>query len=260
MDNLIYLDNAATTPIDPEVIEIMTGALKNIYGNPSSTHAHGRKAKNLIEEARGTIARLLNCQAGEIIFTSGGTEADNIIIRGAVKSLGVTHIITSPIEHHAVLHTAEELKNAGLAELHHVAHHENGHVDLNSLEELLKQSTGKVLVSLMHANNELGNILNLELAGTICHQYGALFHSDTVQTMGQYKFDLSKNHVDFITGAAHKFNGPKGVGFYYAAKKNRPASLITGGSQERGFRAGTENVHAIAGMAKALEICYRDFD
>lgn len=259
MNERIYLDNAATSPLDSEVLESMIAVMQEVYGNPSSTHAHGRKAKNLIEESRGKIAKLLQCSPAEIIFTSGGTEADNIILRGCIKSLGIKNIVTSEIEHHAVLHTAQELEAEGLVKLHFVKHFSNGHVDLASLESIL-QKTENCLVSLMHANNELGNILDLEKAGEIAHRYGALFHSDTVQSMGQFPFNLSSGKVDFITGAAHKFNGPKGVGFYYAAKHCRPAALITGGAQERGLRGGTENVQCIVGMAKALEICYRDMD
>lgn len=259
MENRIYLDNAATTPLDGEVLETMIEVMRDVYGNPSSTHAHGRKARNLVEEARGTIAKLLQCTPGEIIFTSGGTEADNQILRGAVKGLGIKTIITSPIEHHAVLHTAEELEKEGQIKLLLVKHTENGHVDIENLKELLSANPN-CLVSLMHANNELGNILDLDTVGRLTHEYGALFHSDTVQTMGHFTFDLSKGNVDFITGAAHKFNGPKGIGFMYCSRKNRPAALITGGAQERELRGGTENVQCIVGMAKALEICYRDLD
>lgn len=259
MENRIYLDNAATSPVNPEVIEAMVQCMKEIYGNPSSTHAHGRKAKNLLEEARGTIAKLLNCQPGEIIFTSGGTEADNTILRGAIKNLGVKNIITSRIEHHAVLHTAELLESEGLVKVHFVDLDEKGHVNLDHLEKLLQENS-HVLVSLMHANNEIGNLLSLKKVGELAHKYHALFHSDTVQTMGQFSMDLSQGYVDFAVGAAHKFNGPKGVGFLYCSKKNRPAPLITGGAQEREMRSGTENLHAVVGMAKALEISYRDME
>lgn len=249
----IYLDNAATSPMYPEVIDFMAMNMKEIYGNPSSSHAHGRKAKNLLEESRGKIAKLLMCQPGEIVFTSGGTEADNIILRGAVKNLGVKTIITSPIEHHAVLHTAEDLHKSGAAELKLVRLDDKGHIDLEDLEQILAQSPN-ALVSLMHSNNEIGNLLNLQQVGEIAHKYNALFHSDTVQTMGQIPMDLSKMHVDFVVGAAHKFNGPKGVGFFFCPKKSRPGSLITGGAQERELRSGTENLHGIAGMALALEM------
>lgn len=251
--NRIYLDNAATSPMVPEVIDLMAETMRDIYGNPSSAHAHGRKAKNLLEESRGKIAKLLNCQPGEIVFTSGGTEADNIILRGAIKNLGVKHIITSPIEHHAVLHTAEDLHKTNAATMHLVQLDAQGHVDLEHLESLLAAHP-HALVSLMHSNNEIGNLLDLQKVGELAHKYGALFHSDTVQTMGQMPLDLSLGHVDFVVGAAHKFNGPKGVGFFYCPKKSRPAPLITGGAQERELRSGTENLHGIVGMAKALEI------
>ena len=262
MNNLterIYLDNAATTPMDPEVVDAMIPILREHFGNPSSTHGHGRKAKNIIEESRGKIASLLKCSPGEIFFTSGGTEADNLVLRGSVANLGVTTIISSPIEHHAVLHTAEDLHKNAKINLQLVNILPNGHVDTNHLYELLKKYPN-ALVSLMHANNEIGNMLNIEEVGNNIHQANALFHSDTVQTMGHYNFDLSKGYVDFLCGAGHKFNGPKGVGFLYMNKKNRVAPEITGGSQEREVRGGTENVHGIVGIAKALEINYRDLE
>jgi cysteine desulfurase len=253
MNERIYLDNAATSPMFPEVIELMAQTLSEVYGNPSSSHAHGRKAKNLLEEARGSIAKIINCQPGEIIFTSGGTEADNMVLRGALINLGIQNIITSPIEHHAVLHTAEDLHNKNKVQMHLVKLLPNGHIDLNHLEELLVVNPN-CLVSLMHANNEIGNLLNIQKVGELAHKYRALFHSDTVQTMGQLPFDMSQGFIDFAVGAAHKFNGPKGVGFLYCSKKHRPASLITGGAQERELRSGTENLHSIVGMAKALEM------
>jgi cysteine desulfurase len=253
MNERIYLDNAATSPMFPEVIDLMAETMREVYGNPSSAHAHGRKAKNLLEEARGTIARLLNCQPGEIIFTSGGTEADNMVLRGTIKNQGIKHIITSPLEHHAVLHTAEDLHKQGEVELHLVKLTDEGHIDLEDLERLLSMHSN-VLVSLMHANNEIGNLLSIKKVGELAHKYNALFHSDTVQTMGQFSFDLSQGYIDFAVGAAHKFNGPKGVGFLYSSKKHRPAPLITGGAQERELRSGTENLHSIVGMAKALEL------
>jgi cysteine desulfurase len=208
------------------------------------------------------IASLLKVTPGEIIFTSGGTEADNMALRCSVQSLGVKHIITSHIEHHAVLHTAEELANMGKVELHYVKLTENGHVDINSLEDLLKEYQN-VLVSLMHANNEIGNLLDIEKVSKLCRKYNAYFHSDTIQTMGHYAFNLNQDSgisIDFAVGAAHKFNGPKGVGFLYSNKRLKIQPLLTGGSQERELRGGTENVYGIVGMAKALEICYRDMD
>jgi len=262
MNNLtarIYLDNAATTPMDPEVVDAMIPMLREHFGNPSSTHGHGRKAKNIIEESRGKIASLLKCSPGEIFFTSGGTEADNLVLRGSVANLGVKTIISSPIEHHAVLHTAEDLHKNAKINLQLVNILPNGHVDTTHLYELLNKYPN-ALVSLMHANNEIGNMLNIEEVGNNIHQANALFHSDTVQTMGHYNFDLSKGYIDFLCGAGHKFNGPKGVGFLYMNKKNRVAPEITGGSQEREVRGGTENVHGIVGIAKALEISYRDLE
>jgi cysteine desulfurase len=259
MENRIYLDNAATTAIDPEVVETMIPVLRDLYGNPSSTHGHGRKVKALLEEARSKIARLLNCTPGEIIFTSGGTEADNMAIRGAVKHLGVKHIITSPIEHHAVVHTVEEMQHSKKAEMHLVRLDEKGHVDLQHLEELLA-TFPDALVTLMHGNNEIGNLLDLEKVAELCVKYDAWFHTDTVQTMGHYRFDLQQLPVDFLACGAHKFNGPKGVGFIYIRKGSRMKPFITGGAQEREMRGGTENVYGIVGLAKALEICYRDLD
>lgn len=259
MQNRIYLDNAATSPLDPEVLDAMIPVMRDLYGNPSSTHGHGRKVRALMEEARGSIAKLLNCQPSEIFFTSGGTEADNLALRSAVMYKGIKNIITSPIEHHAVLHTAEELHKTGMAEMHLLRLTENGHVDLDHLQSLLKALPNS-LVSLMHANNEIGNLLDIETAGNIAHSAGALFHCDTVQTMGHYPFDLSLGHIDYLAAAAHKFNGPKGVGFIYMNKAHRLPPQITGGAQEREVRGGTENVYGIIGMAKALEICYRDMD
>jgi len=255
----VYLDNAATTPLDPEVFEAMKPFLLEDFGNPSSTHAHGRKVRAAIESARKKIAELLNCTPGEIIFTSGGTEADNAIIRCAVESYGIKHVISTPIEHHAVTHTLETLEKQGVVELHFVNLDANGQVDLQHLEELLKTHPN-ALVSLMHANNEIGNLLSLEAVGNLCEQYGAYFHSDTVQTMGHYRHDMKKLKVHGLTAAAHKFHGPKGVGFMYINKDKKIKQLIHGGAQERNMRGGTENVYGIIGLAKALEICYREMD
>ena len=259
MNDRIYLDNAATTPLDPEVLEAMIPVMKEFYGNPSSTHGHGRKVKAMLEESRGKIAKLLNCQPSEIFFTSGGTEADNLALRGSVETWGVKNIITSPIEHHAVLHTVEELEKAGLVQMHLVRLTDKGHVDMQHLQELL-DTCPNALVSLMHANNEIGNLLDVDAVGQMAHAKGALFHCDTVQTMGHYAFDLSKGSIDFLAAAAHKFNGPKGVGFIYINRQRRLKPQITGGAQEREVRGGTENVYGIVGIAKALEICYRDMD
>jgi cysteine desulfurase len=255
----VYLDNAATTPLDPEVFEAMKPFMLEDFGNPSSTHAHGRKVRAAIESARKKIAELLNCTPGEIIFTSGGTEADNAIIRCAVETYGIKHAISTPIEHHAVTHTLETLEKQSIVELHFVKLDANGSVDLQHLEELLKAHPN-ALVSLMHANNEIGNLLSLETVGNLCERYGAYFHSDTIQTMGHYRHDMKKLKVHGITAAAHKFHGPKGVGFMYINKDKKIKQLIHGGAQERNMRGGTENVYGIIGLAKALEICYSEME
>jgi cysteine desulfurase len=255
----IYLDNAATTPLDPEVFEAMKPFLLEDFGNPSSTHSHGRKVRAAIESGRKKIAELLNCTPGEIIFTSGGTEADNAIIRCAVDTYSIKHVISTPIEHHAVTHTLETLKKQGIIELHDVTLDEIGHVDLNQLEKLLKEFPN-ALVSLMHANNEIGNVLDLGAVGELCEKYNAYFHSDTVQTVGHYRHDMKKIKVHGMTAAAHKFHGPKGVGFMYINKAKKIHPFVHGGSQERNMRGGTENVYGIIGLTKALEICYREMD
>ncbi len=255
----IYLDNAATTPLDPEVIEVMVQTMQNEYGNPSSIHSHGRQAKTIVEKARKTIAQLLNAAPAEIFFTSGGTEADNMAIVRSIEAFGITHAITSPIEHHAVLHTLEELAKTGKIHLDLLRVDDKGNIDLTHLEELLAHNP-RTLVSLMHANNELGNLTDIQRVSEICQQYQAVFHSDTVQTMGHYPHNLSQMKIDFITGAGHKFHGPKGVGFLYINSNNKIKPLIFGGAQERNMRGGTENVYGIAGLAKALEIAYRDME
>lgn len=253
----IYLDNAATTPLDPEVFEAMKPFLMEDFGNPSSTHAHGRKVRAAIEQARKKVAELLNCTPGEIIFTSGGTEADNAILISSVHTYNIKHAISSPIEHHAVTHTLETLARQGAIELHHVQLDAKGHVDLNDLERLLQQYPG-ALVSLMQANNEIGNLLPIEQVGELCKKFTAYFHSDTVQTMGHYRHDLKKLNIHGLTAAAHKFHGPKGAGFMYINKDRKIQPLMHGGAQERNMRGGTENVYGIIGLAKALEICYRE--
>jgi cysteine desulfurase len=249
----VYLDNAATTPMHPEVIKVMTDMMQNCFGNPSSTHAKGREVKTHVEDARRKVASLLGCTPGEIFFTSGGTEADNMAIRQSVNCLGVQHIITSPIEHHAVLHTIEELAHQGKITMHLVKLTANGHIDVAHLEELLQQHP-HALVSLMHSNNELGNMIDMVEIGELCKKYNALFHCDTVQTVGHQPINLSQVNVDFIAGAAHKFNGPKGIGFIYINANNKVQPYITGGAQERNMRGGTENVYGIIGLAKALEL------
>lgn len=252
----VYLDNAATTPIAPEVVEAMLPILRDGFGNPSSSHSYGRKSKALIEISRRSIAKHINCLPSEIIFTSGGTEADNMALNSAVYQMGVTHIITSELEHHAVGHTAEHLKSDNIR-VSFVKVCDKGNVDLKDLERLL-QTEDKTLVSLMHANNEISTLLPIKTVSEMCHKYKALFHSDTVQTMGHYAFDLQNLDIDFITGAAHKFHGPKGIGFLYMNKKRKADVLIHGGAQERGLRGGTENVYGIVGLAKAMDMAYED--
>ncbi len=249
----IYLDNAATTPIAPEVIDVMLPILKENFGNPSSSHSFGRNAKALLENARRTIAKTINCSSAEIIFTSGGTEADNMAIRCAVEQLGVKHIITSKIEHHAVLHTVEYLQKQFDVEVSYVECDDKGNTQLAHLEKLL-QKNEKTLVTLMHANNEIGTYLPIKQVGELCKQYNALFHSDSVQTIGHIPIDIATFYCDFLTCAAHKLHGPKGVGFLYANKRNRIQAFIQGGAQERGLRSGTENTASIVGMAKAIEM------
>jgi cysteine desulfurase len=255
----IYLDNAATTPLDPEVFEAMKPFMLEDYGNPSSTHAHGRKVRAAIESSRKKIAELLNCTPGEIIFTSGGTEADNTLIISGINTYGIKHAISSPIEHHAVTHTLETMEKQGVIQLHHVSLSEKGHVDLNHLEELLKQYPNS-LISLMHANNEIGNLLDIKKVGELADQHNAFFHSDTVQTMGHYRHDMKDLHVCGMTAGAHKFHGPKGTGFMYIRKGRKIDQFIHGGAQERNMRGGTENTYGIIGLAKALEIAYHEMD
>ena len=256
----VYLDNAATTPLDEEVLDAMLPVLKDGFGNPSSTHSYGRKIKSLIERARKNVAKHINCTPGEIFFTSGGTEADNMAIRCAVKDLGVKHIVTSPIEHHAVGHTIDRLKTKGLVDVTYVHLDENGHIDLQHLDQILSTSA-KTLVSLMHANNEVANLLPIHRVSEICHKHGAVFHSDTVQTMAHYRFDMEElEQVHFLACSAHKFHGPKGVGFLYVNKSVQINPLIHGGSQERNMRGGTENVYGIVGLSKAMDVAYKDLN
>jgi cysteine desulfurase len=250
----IYLDNAATTPILPEVIDAISSAMANVYGNPSSIHHIGRKAKSLVETSRKNIAKHFNASAQEIIFTAGGSEADNLILRNAVTNLGVTTIISSKIEHHAVLHTMEHLRNEFDIVVKYVDLDENGTVNYTHLAQLLQASDDKKLVSLMYVNNEIGNILNLEKVSELCIANKALFHSDTVQGIGHFNIDVKQTPIDFFVASAHKFHGPKGVGFAYIKRGFGIHPILHGGEQERGARAGTENVHSILGMEKALEI------
>ena len=251
----VYLDNAATTRVDPNVVVVMTDCLRKNYGNPSSIHSFGRKSRALIEKSRRKIASLINASPSEIYFTSGGTEADNMALRGAVRDAGVKNIITSKIEHPAVLNTAINLKKQGLISLHYVKLDDDGQVDLLNLESLLKKYKN-TLVSLMHANNEIGNLLPINKVSKVCNKYGALFHCDTVQTLAHLPIDVKLTPVDFIVCSAHKFHGPKGVGFLYVNNKINITPLIHGGSQEKNMRGGTEYVYGIVGLAKAMEIAF----
>lgn len=255
----VYLDNAATTPLDKEVLEEMMPYMTEFYGNPSSIHGFGRKTRAAIENARKSVAKSLNVSPSEIFFTSGGTEADNMAIRCSIHDLGIKYAITSRIEHHAVLHTLEKLEEEGIIKLSFVNLTPEGQVDLEHLEQLLKNND-RTFVSLMHANNEIGNLLPIKEVGEICGRYNAVFHSDTVQTMGHYAMDLQKINIHFITCAAHKFHGPKGVGFLYVSSKIKINPLIYGGGQERNMRGGTENLYGIVGLAKALEVALRDVE
>ena len=255
----VYFDNAATTPIRNEIIELMTQSMSTTFGNPSSTHGFGRTAKSMIETARKSVANHLNCEPQEIIFTSGGTESDNMILRCAVKDLGVKTIISSVIEHHAVLHALDDLEKEGVS-IHYVDLDENGSPNLDHLESLLNSDDTLKLVSLMHINNEIGNVLDLDRVGVLCKANGAYFHTDAVQGVGHFRFDLKSQPIDFLAAAAHKFHGPKGVGFAYIRKKMPLDPFIVGGPQERGLRAGTESVHNIIGLQKAIEIAYENLE
>lgn len=256
----IYLDNAATTPLASEVFDEMAPYIKNMFGNPSSQHAFGREAKGILETARRKVAGYLNAKPAEIIFTSGGTEADNMVFNTAVHQLGVERIITSSIEHHAVIHTVEDTCSKNKLEFELVNLTSDGHIDLDHFEKLLAKSDKKTLVSLMHGNNEIGNLLPLHKVSELCRAHGAYFHSDTVQTMAHYRFDLNDLDIDFLTCSAHKFHGPKGVGFLYMNHKIHGIPLIQGGSQERGMRGGTENIYSIVGLAKAMELAYTNIE
>ncbi len=255
----VYLDNAATTPMAPQVLQAMLPYFTEHFGNPSSSHAFGRKTKTAIENARRSIAKHLNCTPAEIFFTSGGTEADNLAIHAAIHDLGCKHIITSPIEHSAVLKTAQLVESKGLAKLSLVKLDALGNVDMEDLEQLLTTHPHS-FVTLMHANNEIGNMISLKAVGELCHKYDAYFHSDTVQTMGHYAINLAETPIHFLNASAHKFHGPKGVGFMYVNKQVKINPDITGGGQERGMRGGTENLYGIVGMAKALELAYQDLE
>ena len=256
----IYFDNAATTQLDSGVLEAMMPFLTGKFGNPSSIYSYGRESKIGIEAARKSVAKILNAHPAEIFFTSGGTESNNTAIHTSIRDLGCRHIITSQIEHHAVTHTVEHLDALDLVKVSYVKLLPNGHIDLEDLEKLLAASEEKTLVSLMHANNEIGNMIDIHEVGRICKLYNAIFHSDTVQTVGHFPIDLRNTAVHFITGAAHKFHGPKGVGILYINENIRIKPFIHGGSQERNMRAGTENLYGIIGFAKALENATQNFE
>ncbi|OEK06920.1 cysteine desulfurase family protein [Roseivirga misakiensis] len=255
----IYFDNAATTPLDPEVFEEMKPLMLDVFGNPSSTHAHGREARTKIEHARRKVADLLNTTPSEIFFTSGGTEADNTAITCCVDAYGLKHIITSKIEHKAVLETAMKMEELGLAKVSFVDLDHQGHINMDHLQSLLKNNS-RSLVSIMHANNEIGTLNDINAIGELASEYDAIFHSDTVQTMGHFAHDTQNLKCHFLVGAGHKFHGPKGVGFLRVCKSKRIGRFIHGGGQERNHRGGTENLYGIVGMAKALEIAYREME
>lgn len=256
----VYFDNAATTKIDDSVIEKMNLVMKESYGNPSSTHGYGRESRVLIEKARKSIANEFNVQPSEIIFTSGGTESDNIVLTSAVEDLKVDTIITTEIEHHAVLNVVKHLNKRHSIDVKFLKIDSSGQISLKDLRNALDSVNSRALVSLMHINNEVGSIINLEEVGNICKEYEAIFHSDTVQSIGRYKFNLSSLNIDYIVGSAHKFHGPKGIGFLYANKDLKIQPLLIGGSQERGLRAGTESVHNITGMESAFLLAYENLD
>lgn len=249
----IYFDNAATTPLDKDVLDVMLPYMTEKFGNPSSIYSYGRESRLAIETARKSVAKILNAHPGEIFFTSGGTESTNTAISAAIYNLGCRHIISSKIEHHATLHTVEHMNAREKVKLSYVKLLPDGHVDMNHLRELLAGSAERCLVSLMHANNEIGNLLDLEAVGKLCQEFDAIFHSDTVQTVGHYPFDLRNLPIHFINASAHKFHGPKGVGILYINENVKISPFIQGGAQERNMRAGTENLYGIVGFAKALE-------
>jgi cysteine desulfurase len=250
----IYFDNAATTPLAPEVLEAMMPYLTEKFGNPSSIYSYGRETRLAIEQARKSVAKNLGAKPAEIFFTSGGTESSNTVLNAAITDLGCKHIISSPIEHHATLHTVTHLAKLHNLKLSFVQILPNGHIDMDHLAALLAATTEKTIVTIMHANNEIGTMIDISAVGQLCKQYGAYFHSDTVQTVGHFPFELSQLPVDFITGAGHKFHGPKGVGILYINENVKISPLVHGGSQERNMRAGTENLYGIVGFAKALEL------
>ena len=259
MSKRVFLDNAATTPMAPQIIDLISEMMKTHFANPSSIHSYGRESKIVVERARKTIANILNTSPGSIFFTSGGTEADNMAIKCAIHDHKITHAITSKISHHAVLYPLEDLEKEGTIKLSYVDIDENGVVDLNHLDELL-QANPRTFVSIMHANNEIGTIQDINTIGEICKEHKAIFHSDTVQTMGHFPFNMQELNVDFMAASAHKFHGPKGVGFVYISEDIQIKPLLRGGGQERNMRAGTENIYGIAALSKAMEMAYENME
>ena len=255
----VYFDNAATTPLRKEIIASMTNLMNQSYGNPSSTHTFGRKAKTVLENSRREIANHFNVSSKEIIFTSGGTESDNMILRSAVESYGIETIVTSKIEHHAVLNVVEYLSTKNI-KIEYVEINQDGSININNLESILESDNSKKLVSLMHVNNEIGNILDLQNVSKICKKNSCLFHTDAVQSVGHYEIDLNKIPVDFLSASAHKFHGPKGIGFSFVRNTSKLKPFIIGGGQEWGARAGTESVYNVVGMSTALTIAYENLE
>lgn len=256
----IYFDNAATTPLTSEVIEVMYETSKNVFGNPSSSHSFGRKAKAAIEKARKTIAKHLNASPLEIVFTSGGTESNNMVLQSAIEKYEVEHLIISEIEHKCILNTAIEISKNKELKLHVISVNEKGDINLVELEEVLKNNSGKKFVSLMHANNEIGTMINLQEVGEICKTYDAFFHSDTMQSMAHYKIDVKEININYLVGSAHKHHGPKGVGFIYIRQDSKIDAFMHGGGQERSYRSGTENLISIVGLEKAFDIAHIEME
>ena len=258
--NKIYFDNAATTEMSDKVISVIMDTMKNNYGNPSSTHSFGRNSKSILELSRKFIAEKLNAKTSEIIFTSGGTESNNMIIKSVVEAKNIERIITTKIEHKAVLNSIESISKTKKISVEYLEVDNCGNPNIEQLKNSLEKSDQMTLVSLMHINNEIGTIINLNEYGEICRSNNALFHSDTVQTIGHYDLDLSATTIDFITCSAHKFHGPKGVGFAYINNETIINPFIEGGSQERGYRGGTESIHNILGLKTAFEISYESLE
>ena len=259
MGRRVFLDNASTTPMHQEIIDMMSDMMKSTFANPSSVHSSGREAKVIIENARKTIADLLNTSPGSIFFTSGGTEADNMAIRSTIQDYNIQHVVTSKIAHHAVLYPLQDLENKNIIKITYVDIDNDGIISLSHLKDILKNNS-RTFVSIMHANNEIGTIQDIKKIGEICNDYNAIFHSDTVQTIGHYPFNMEDLNVHFMAASAHKFHGPKGVGFIYISDKIKISPLLRGGGQERNMRAGTENVCSIAGLSMAMQIAYKNLE